>query len=329
MIYMKFEEPQPNTNIISGNIRYTDYKFQSDFIENLSDLDFEKIKYEKGKSYEESLKDKVLREYMPNEFKKIRELCGVNNKDLQRYFIRSSILLHIKNFNIVKMEGGSSSAFIFTTIDEQFVIKTINSSERKLFLRILPKYTHRIFGCNESRLIRILGLFKLIPENQDFIIMENIVPGKEQALLFDLKGSLIDRRVNTSIETKMGKVLKDKNFYEENIKIEIDLEEAQGLIKVLEEDFEILRAENIMDYSILLAFYQKVPEKLNRYFIGGDQGCYSLGVIDILQEYNFTKISEEKLKKIYNKNRSMLSVAEPTIYYQRILDFLKHLFPIY
>lgn len=327
MLYMNLEEPQPHTNILLGNIRFTDYKFQSDFIESIPDL--EKIKQEKGEDYIDSLKNKVLREYMPLEFKKIRELCGVSNKDLQKYEILSSIILHIKNFNIDKMEGGSSSAFIFTTVDEKFVIKTINSSERKLFLRILPKYTERIFGCGESRLIRILGLFKLIPENQDFIIMENIVPGKENALLFDLKGSLIDRRVSTSTETKLGKVLKDKNFYEEDLKIEIDSDKAGRLIKVLEEDFEILRAENIMDYSILLAFYHKVPEQFNRYFIVGSQGCYSLGVIDILQEYNFSKISEEKLKKIYKQNTSMLSVAEPSIYYQRIIDFLTQLFPTY
>jgi len=237
----------------------------------------------------------------------------------------------MNNFNMVRMEGGSSQAFIFTTFDEQFVIKTINTSERRLFLRILSKYTERIFGCRESRLIRILGLFKLLPENQDFIIMENVMPGKDKALIFDLKGSLIDRRVsipNKMKEKKEGMVLKDLNFYEENLKIVMDTEWVRNMTKVLEDDFEMLRVENIMDYSILVAFYsdKERPQKKNRYFIDGPRGCYSLGVIDILQEYNFTKISEEKFKKMYKKNNSMLSVAEPVVYYLRIIEFLKALF---
>lgn len=227
---------------------------------------------------------------------------------------------------MVKMEGGSSPAFIFTTFDEKFVIKTINNSERRLFLNILNKYTERIFGCSESRLIRILGLFKLLPENQDFIIMENIIPGKDKAYIFDLKGSLIDRRVSISSEKKVGLVLKDQNFLEENLKIMMDTEWVNNMTKVLEDDFEMLRVENIMDYSLLVAFYTEKPEKQNRYLISGTQGSYSLGVIDILQEYNFTKISEEKFKKMYKKNNSMLSVAEPIVYYLRIIEFLKVLF---
>lgn len=83
MMYLKFEELGSENNIITGNIRFTDYKFQEEFIEKILNPKLGKIKSQKGKSYSEGLKNKILREYMPLEFKKIRDLCGISSKELQ------------------------------------------------------------------------------------------------------------------------------------------------------------------------------------------------------------------------------------------------------
>jgi 1-phosphatidylinositol-4-phosphate 5-kinase len=226
----------------------------------------------------------------------------------------------MNNFNLSLMEGGKSNAFIYTTFDEKFVIKTITKSEKRVFLDMLFKYSERISGV--SFLIRILGLFKLIPQNQHFIIMENILPKKENSLIFDLKGSLDNRKTLTIKGTPTGIVLKDQNFLESNLKVKLSKPQAEQVVKTLQDDFNFLQNQGLMDYSVLLGIYQIPPVIENRYMFKDGNQVYSIGVIDILQEYNFSKFSEEKLKKIYKKNSSVLSVAEPNSYFKRISNFL-------
>lgn len=229
----------------------------------------------------------------------------------------------MNNFNLSMMEGGKSNAFIYTTFDERFVIKTINQAEKRVFLKMLSRYAERISNQPDSHLIRILGIFKILPQNQHFIIMENIVPSKNIAILFDLKGSLENRRISHVIGTPPGIVLKDKNFLESTMRVSLNETQSNHLIKTLKEDFEFLCSEEVMDYSILIAFYESPPKMKSRYMIETPNRTYSIGVIDILQEYNFSKFSEEKLKKIYKKNSSILSVAEPNTYFNRITCFLQ------
>ena len=229
----------------------------------------------------------------------------------------------MNNFNLSMMEGGKSNAFIYTTFDEKFVIKTINEAEKRVFLNMLSRYTERILEYPNSHLIRILGLFKILPQNQHFIIMENIVPSKDIAILFDLKGSLENRRISNVFGTPPGIVLKDQNFLESSIRVLLTESQTIELAKTLKDDFEFLCSEDLMDYSILIAFYEKSPKMKTRYMIETQNRTYSIGVIDILQEYNFSKFSEEKFKKIYKKSSSILSVAEPNSYFRRISCFLE------
>ena len=234
----------------------------------------------------------------------------------------------MNNKNISQMPGGRSASIIFTTYDQRFVIKTIESCERKILIRLLPRYSNRITCNPESKLVRILGLYQILPERQDFVIMENIIPDKSCSVIFDLKGSTIDRlvpRVNYD-NLPLGKTMKDENFRKSNLKIKLDEPLIKFMINTLKNDFEILKNENIMDYSILLAFYKKPLLEKNRYQIDYLGEKYAIGIIDILQDYNLAKITEEKWKSLYKKNRSMLSVAEPDFYFQRITSFLQYLF---
>lgn len=229
----------------------------------------------------------------------------------------------MNNFNLSIMEGGKSNAFIYTTFDEKFVIKTINEAEKRVFLNMLSRYADRISGHPNSHMIRILGLFKILPQNQHFIIMENIVPSKDVAILFDLKGSLDNRRISNIFGTPPGIVLKDQNFLESSIRVSLAESQSVDLAKTLKDDFQFLCSEDVMDYSILIAVYEKSPRIKTRYMIETSSQTYSIGVIDILQEYNFSKFSEEKFKKMYKKSSSILSVAEPNSYFKRITSFLE------
>lgn len=307
---------------------YIDYHFTDKEIKKTIQKSFGKSRHHNSILYAVCLSGKFIREYMGFEFSQIRKMCEVTSSQLQRQVLCRSMALYMNNSNISRIEGGSSHAFIFTTYDDMFVIKTITSAERKLFIKMLPKYLSRIMCHENSRLVRILGIFKLLPDNQDFLIMENIVPDKKKAMIFDLKGSLVDRKVEGTEDFPKGVVLKDQNFIDCKMKIRLGEEQMKEILSTLEEDFELLESENIMDYSILLAVYDRNLRNDNRYCFNSLGKSYSLGIIDILQEYNFVKISEKNIKSIYKKNRVMMSVAEPNKYFNRITGFLLNIFEV-
>ena len=97
---------------------------------------------------------------------------------------------------LIREEGRTSGAFVFLTHDEKFIIKTITRAERRHFIaKMLQDYLERIREFPESKLVRILGVFKIHSLKQDIIIMENLLENKNNCIIFDLKGSMTRRFV--------------------------------------------------------------------------------------------------------------------------------------
>lgn len=167
--------------------------------------------------------------------------------------------------------------------------------------------------------MRIIGLFKIKPENQDFIIMENIISSPKDAIIFDLKGSNIDRFVQEELSYNLayGKVLKDLNFASSGLKLNFSHEIREELIESLKLDFQVLAKHNIMDYSVLLAFFKEGVEVGTRYDIKGDDRVYSLGIIDFLQSFNIKKKTEKYIKKIVYREGEISSEI-PELYMNRL-----------
>jgi hypothetical protein len=240
----------------------------------------------------------------------------------------------LENFSKIKaldrIKGGKSEAFLFSTNDGKFVIKTIGYSEKKNLCKdLVKKYLLRLKTCEMSKLVRIYGVFKLLPEKQYFILMENIIKYPENALIFDLKGSYDGRYVEVSDEIPFGVTLKDVNFRKSGKRIEIELNDYKIIKKILKQDLKILMDCNIMDYSILVAFYdhnQRVEDGKNRYLIQSSQGPCVLGIIDILQKYNHVKKSERVIKTALFRRTVRMSSIPANLYYERIYSFLKEIF---
>lgn len=227
-----------------------------------------------------------------------------------------------------KISGGNSKSFIFTTSDERLIIKTISPKERTMFLQTLLKsYSKRIVSVGESKLARILGAFQVLPSKQDFIIMENIVPFREKALIFDLKGSKINREtLGTNYEFQPGIVYKDVDFLKFSQKILLGVVEREKLLKTLEDDMSILKELNIMDYSILVSFYDDDFSKKiqSRYSIKTLENKFiTLGIIDLFQFYNLQKKAERKIKLAIKGSKADISAISTQEYYKRISEFLR------
>ena len=224
-------------------------------------------------------------------------------------------------------EGGKSGAMIFFTHSQKFVIKTISRSERLSLLHMLPDYFTRIKS-SDSRLSRIIGLFRLNPTKQDFIVMENIISDISDAVIFDIKGSSLDRLVSGNYDytsPPYGRVLKDLNLQASGFKFDIQPLVKDRILDEIVSDFAMLVTYGIMDYSVLVAFYRPKVVCATRYDIQGIREVYSVGIIDFLQKYNIKKKSEKCLKKLFFRNHEV-SCEEPQIYGDRISKVMKDIF---
>jgi len=97
--------------------------------------------------------------------------------------------------------AGRSGSFFFFSHDRKFIIKTMTPGELKLFLKILPGLARHHKEVPESLLAKILGVFTVKTSKVNAVhimLMENTLRLKDPDKLnyiFDLKGSLVDRKV--------------------------------------------------------------------------------------------------------------------------------------
>ena len=180
---------------------------------------------------------------------------------MQKAFIPSNNPEGMKNF---KTGGGKSPSFFFFTDDKKFMIKTLKKSEKDILLQkgFLEDYFLYISKNPNSLLMKIFGIFELeLGPNRfvDFLITENMIRQDFPRIFrcFDLKGSTYGRETKMEIgESKHGsglKTLKDKNFikiFKEGI--EIDPSEKMALFSQMQRDSELLKKNNLIDYSVFL-----------------------------------------------------------------------------
>ena len=255
--------------------------------------------------------------YQSEIFENIRSICNWSNDRIVEAFCDENNFKRVENGNI----GGRSNAFIFSTENDELIVKSITKKERYLLLDILDKYHERIRNCPESRIVRILGMYKIPSSKQSFIIMENTLKNRNKAIVFDLKGSLNDRFAETEDYSKT--VLKDQNLIAMNKKIFLDMTRRDSVIKAISEDTRFFQELGIIDYSLLVAFYTESVDFDHRYLLRGNYGqIYSIGIIDFLQQYTLSKRIELAYKKM--KCKKNLSVSSPDQYAARLVKFSIH-----
>ena len=176
---------------------------------------------------------------------------------------------------------------------------------------MLEPYTEHISN-KHSKLVRILGVFKALPSDLDFIIMENIMPYDVEMTVFDIKGYTSKNRTGTNITKKDTEFISEFEPVQSNIKNEV--------IKTLRDDLFFLKGLGIMDYSVLIVDLHLPYIVHSRYLVRDRPRPLLIGVIDFFQEFNFRKTAEFKLKKLFSSEE--ISCVDPGKYYTRILDFL-------
>ena len=160
---------------------------------------------------------------------------------------------------------------MFFSFDKRFLIKTMDESEKAIFLQALPSYLDHFRKNPDSIIVRNYGMYCIEMEDLApvyILLQDNLfqhVTSKQSE--FDLKGSIIHRNVDGG---KMGKdLLKDVNFR--------DLSRQKHFLKFIKPDMRLilqnclkditfLSSFNLMDYSLFMIIetnpdYSKVREK--------------------------------------------------------------------
>lgn len=120
--------------------------------------------------------------------------------------------------------GGKSGAAFLKTQDDRLIVKQMSKIETEQFLRFAPNYfeymSDNFFNKLPVSLSKILGYYQITSKNpvtgkimkMDVIVMENLFYKRKTSRIFDLKGSMRNRKVQQT--GKENEVLLDENFVE-------------------------------------------------------------------------------------------------------------------
>ena len=167
--------------------------------------------------------------------------------------------------------AGRSGSFFFHSHDGKFIIKTISKGELELLLRILPALSQHYKRNPDSLISKTFGAFTVKTDSTKevhLVLMENTLQIKNKKgleYIFDLKGSLVDRK--TKGKTTSSTTLKDQNFLlaAQAVPEFIKLSEPtrKKLLNAVKSDVDFLAGLGLMDYSLLLGIERLQDEDVD------------------------------------------------------------------
>jgi 1-phosphatidylinositol-3-phosphate 5-kinase len=121
-------------------------------------------------------------------------------------------------------KGGKTKSVFLKTLDDRLVMKSLSPIETSAFLRFAPAYfnimAEALFHDLPSVIAKMLGFFQVIVKNPvtgteiklDLLVMENLFYDRSPTRIFDLKGSMRNRKIQSTGE--QNEVLLDENMVE-------------------------------------------------------------------------------------------------------------------
>jgi len=279
-----------------------------------------------------------FREYLPAEFRKIRELAGISDDEYAMEFSED-----LSEFS-VNSKGGMR---IYITSGGRFLIKWLTCTESKVLRAMLPAYLAHLNAYPRSFLNKCFGLLRIdtgnrkchcvkpADENIYFQVLENTFwkcstpPGK----IYDIKGSTAGRR------SKPGdSILKDLDFIDEDngdLNLRLGTSLSDIFLEQVRLDASLLQEALVMDYSLLVGIMHITSRtELNQGISGGDTvdggwlssdgSCiYYFGIIDMLQDWSMKKKSAGCYKQYcLCHQQGTLSTVPPEHYARRFVKFV-------
>ncbi|KAK0734218.1 hypothetical protein B0T26DRAFT_746159 [Lasiosphaeria miniovina] len=215
-------------------------------------------------------------------------------------------------------KGGKTKSVFLKTLDDRLVMKSLSPIETSAFLEFARPYfglmAEALFHELPSVIAKMLGFFQVIIKNTvtnteiklDLLVMENLFYDRAPSRTFDLKGSMRNRRIQSTGE--QNEVLLDENMVEYIYESPLFAREhsKRVLRASVWNDTLFLTRQKVMDYSLMIAV---------------DEGRKELvvGIIDCIRTYTWDKRLESWIKDrgFAGGGRNKPTVTSPKEYKSR------------
>ena len=236
-------------------------------------------------------------------FDALRRRCGVADR-----FVES--LSRCLKYD---SKGGKTKSLFLKTLDNRFIIKSLQEVELKAFTKFAPDYfafmSATLFHGVPSVIAKMFGLFQVTIKNpatgMDFsyylLVMENLFYERNPNRRFDLKGSMRNRKIESTGQP--DEVLLDENLVETIYQSPLFVREhSRKLLQAsVWNDTMFLYKQNVMDYSLMAGFDDERKELV-------------VGIIDCIRTYTWDKKLESWIK---DRGKNKPTITSPKDYRNR------------
>ncbi|KAH8174626.1 phosphatidylinositol-4-phosphate 5-Kinase domain-containing protein [Sarocladium implicatum] len=217
--------------------------------------------------------------------------------------------------------GGKTKSVFLKTLDDRFVLKSLSPIETSAFLRFAPGYfsimAEALFHELPSVIAKMLGFYQVLIKNPvtgidvklDLLMTENLFYDRSPTRIFDLKGSMRNRKIQSTGE--QNEVLLDENMVEYIYESPLFAREhSKKLLRAsVWNDTLFLARQNVMDYSLMIAVDEARKELV-------------VGIIDCIRTYTWDKKLESWIKDrgFGGGGRNRPTVTSPKEYKSRFRE---------
>jgi 1-phosphatidylinositol-3-phosphate 5-kinase len=249
--------------------------------------------------------------FYAEQFDAVRRKCGVSDR----------IVESLSRCMKWDSKGGKTNSLFLKTLDDRFVLKSLSPIETQAFLKFAPNYfqimSEAFFHELPSVIAKMLGFYQIIIKNSAtgvecnwfLLVMENLFYDRVPTRIFDLKGSMRNRRIQSTGER--NEVLLDENMVEFIYESPLFAREhSKKLLKTsVYNDTLFLAKQNVMDYSLMVAIDENRKELV-------------VGIIDCIRTYTWDKKLESWIKDrgFAGGNKNRPTVTSPKEYKKRFRE---------
>lgn len=253
----------------------------------------------------------LVKIFYAEQFDALRRKCGVADRIVES-------LSRCLKFD---SKGGKTKSVFLKTQDDRLMMKSLSPIETSAFLRFAPSYfgimAEALFHDLPSVIAKMLGFFQVIIKNPvtnteiklDLLLMENLFYDREPTRIFDLKGSMRNRKIQSTGE--QNEVLLDENMVEFIYESPLFAREhSKKLLRAsVWNDTLFLARQNVMDYSLMIAIDESKKELV-------------VGIIDCIRTYTWDKTLESWIKGrgFAGGGRNRPTVTSPKEYKSRFRE---------
>ncbi|KAJ5750484.1 hypothetical protein N7533_007512 [Penicillium manginii] len=261
--------------------------------------------------FQEGQAKMLCKVFYAEQFDALRKKCGVADR----------IVESLSRCAKWDSKGGKTKSLFLKTLDDRFILKSLSPIETQAFLKFAPAYfqimSEALFHELPSAIAKMFGFYQVIIKNPStgtefnwfLLLMENLFYDRVPNRIFDLKGSMRNRKVQSTGER--DEVLLDENMVD--FIYETPLFAREHSKKLLGQsvwnDTLFLGRQDVMDYSLMIAIDDKRSELV-------------VGIIDCIRTYTWDKKLESWIKDrgFAGSSRNRPTVTSPKEYKGRFRE---------